>query len=245
MYIYVNKGQNENEPSVWEHYFIVNCIDSVVLFPVWLLLYHRLSDCIWVWVSKKIVSKVVSSQHSSRWLHSFPLFLLFLSQDVLVASGFTVEESSAAQDRTLHPCHLLLSGNDACLYVRTLVVLYLSYLVKKKKVLKIGHYKVIHPGLGFKRFSLHWSPSCSAYKTVALSAGCGVNEKWAHISVLIHQVCRQLPPSDPKSPSANMKKTTRSTEVRVRAPLNQWDCVELFVVYLIRPVTPRLSGGQT
>lgn len=133
IYIYVNKGQNENEPSVWEQYFIVNCIDSVVLFPVWLLLYHRLSDCIWVWVSNKIVSKVVSSQHSSRWLHSFPLFLLFLSQDVLVASGFTVEESSAAQDRTLHPCHLLLSGNDACLYVRTLVVLYLSYLVKKKK----------------------------------------------------------------------------------------------------------------
>ncbi|XP_058502201.1 protection of telomeres protein 1 isoform X1 [Solea solea] len=41
--------------------------------------------------------------------------------DVLVASGFTVAESSTFQDDKMHPCNLLLSGHNACLYVSRLL----------------------------------------------------------------------------------------------------------------------------
>ncbi|GAA6227664.1 protection of telomeres protein 1 [Lates japonicus] len=37
--------------------------------------------------------------------------------DVVVASGFTVSKSPTVNKDKLHPCNLLLSGDDACLYV--------------------------------------------------------------------------------------------------------------------------------
>ncbi|XP_069384619.1 protection of telomeres protein 1 isoform X2 [Paralichthys olivaceus] len=40
--------------------------------------------------------------------------------DVVVASGFTVTKSSTVSEHNLHPCNLLLSGDDACLYVSCL-----------------------------------------------------------------------------------------------------------------------------
>ncbi|XP_035499000.1 protection of telomeres protein 1 [Scophthalmus maximus] len=43
--------------------------------------------------------------------------------DVVVASGFTVAKSSTVDEDKLHPCNLLLSGDDACLYVSRLTPL--------------------------------------------------------------------------------------------------------------------------
>ncbi|KAI3370962.1 hypothetical protein L3Q82_023610, partial [Scortum barcoo] len=40
--------------------------------------------------------------------------------DVVVASGFTVGKSPTVQKDKLHPCNLLLSGGDACVYVSRL-----------------------------------------------------------------------------------------------------------------------------
>ncbi|XP_062246805.1 protection of telomeres protein 1 [Platichthys flesus] len=41
--------------------------------------------------------------------------------DVVVASGFTVAKSSTVHEDNLHHCNLLLSGDDACLYVSRLL----------------------------------------------------------------------------------------------------------------------------
>ncbi|XP_014835435.1 PREDICTED: protection of telomeres protein 1-like [Poecilia mexicana] len=38
-------------------------------------------------------------------------------QDILWVSGFTVGKSPTANKDKLHPCNLLLSGDDACIYV--------------------------------------------------------------------------------------------------------------------------------
>ncbi|GLD61748.1 protection of telomeres protein 1 [Lates japonicus] len=40
--------------------------------------------------------------------------------DVVVASGFTVSKSPTVNKDKLHPCNLLLSGDDACLYDKTI-----------------------------------------------------------------------------------------------------------------------------
>ncbi len=37
----------------------------------------------------------------------------------MVASGFTVGKSPTVHKDKLHPCNLLLSGDDACVYVST------------------------------------------------------------------------------------------------------------------------------
>lgn len=42
-------------------------------------------------------------------------------QDVVVASGFTVGKSPTVHKDKLHPCNLLLSGDDANIYVRTFI----------------------------------------------------------------------------------------------------------------------------
>lgn len=39
----------------------------------------------------------------------------------MVASGFTVGKSPTVHKDKLHPCNLLLSGDDACIYVRTFI----------------------------------------------------------------------------------------------------------------------------
>lgn len=38
---------------------------------------------------------------------------------MVVACGFTVGKSPTVHKDKLHPCNLLLSGDDACIYVRT------------------------------------------------------------------------------------------------------------------------------
>uniref|UniRef100_A0A665U433 Protection of telomeres protein 1 n=1 Tax=Echeneis naucrates TaxID=173247 RepID=A0A665U433_ECHNA len=47
------------------------------------------------------------------------VYLVFSLQDVVVASGFTVEKSGSVHEDRLHPCKLLLSGDDACFYDST------------------------------------------------------------------------------------------------------------------------------
>ena len=49
-------------------------------------------------------------------------------QDVVSASGFTVGKSPTVHKDKLHPCNLLLSGDNACLYVRTLIPLNGMYI---------------------------------------------------------------------------------------------------------------------
>ncbi|XP_072242571.1 protection of telomeres protein 1 isoform X1 [Leuresthes tenuis] len=64
----------------------------------------------------------VSSQYPSINVVLFGALAKNFSQDVneedvLVASGFTVGKSPTANKDNLHPCNLLLSGEDACIYV--------------------------------------------------------------------------------------------------------------------------------
>ena len=40
-----------------------------------------------------------------------------LFQEVVAVTGFTIGKSPTAHKDQLHPCNLLLSGDDACLYV--------------------------------------------------------------------------------------------------------------------------------
>lgn len=59
-------------------------------------------------------------------------------QDVVVASGFTVGKSPTVHKDKLHPCNLLLSGDDAYIYVRTFIHLCSMYW-KGKIVLPFSH----------------------------------------------------------------------------------------------------------
>lgn len=59
------------------------------------------------------------------------LFLcLCFCQDVVVASGFTVSKSPTVLKDKLHPCNLMLKGDDACVYVRTRTYMYILHVRK-------------------------------------------------------------------------------------------------------------------
>lgn len=47
---------------------------------------------------------------------------------MVVASGFTVGKSPTHHKDKLHPCNLLLSGDDACVFVRTFMNLSRPFL---------------------------------------------------------------------------------------------------------------------
>uniref|UniRef100_A0A3B4Y197 Protection of telomeres protein 1 n=1 Tax=Seriola lalandi dorsalis TaxID=1841481 RepID=A0A3B4Y197_SERLL len=83
-----------------------------------------------------------------RWLvvtsysTSPPMQHLPLQSDVVVASGFTVDKSGSVHKDKLHPCKLLLSGDNACLYVRTLIRLSTIYsTVQKYTYVRLGDLK--------------------------------------------------------------------------------------------------------
>ncbi|KAF0040436.1 hypothetical protein F2P81_006334, partial [Scophthalmus maximus] len=145
--------------------------------------------------------------------------------DVVVASGFTVAKSSTVDEDKLHPCNLLLSGDDACLYVSTCINLSLVYCIWKiydefitshrfkpnNSIREVKNQRNLD-----KHFDIMSSSICGVYAVVTVHYKY-IIETFVHISVFVPQVSRLTPLPDPISPLANKRNATLSTEITMVA----------------------------